>query len=187
MERNLEGISVAILASHGFEQAELEGPRRAIEDHGGVPVIVAPHAGPIRGWDRDRWGEPIEVDRALDSVAPSEFEALVIPGGLMSPDRLRTDPAVGVFVRSFCAAGKPVAAICHAPWILIDAGVVRGRTVTSYPSLRTDLLNAGAQWVDEAVVVDGELITSRRPEDLPAFIAALFEMLIRRHARRRAG
>jgi protease I len=187
MERTLDGTRVAILATDGFERAELEGPRRAIADHGGVPLIVAPHAGSIRGWSHDDWDETVEVDRTLDEVASTELEALVLPGGPMSPDRLRVLPEVRALVRSLFAADKPVAAIGHAPWVLVEADVVRGRRVTSAPSLRSDLVNAGAQWVDRVAAVDGALITSRRAEDVPAFVSALFEMLFRREARRRAG
>jgi protease I len=153
----------------GFEQAEMTEPRKALEAAGAVTKIVSPKNNTVRGWKHHKTADEFNVDIPLSQAAAHEFDALLLPGGVMNPDALRIDEEAVTFVRDFFKAGKPVAAICHAPWTLIEAGAVQGRTLTSWPSLRTDLTNAGAKWVDNEVVVDGNLITSRKPQDLPAF------------------
>jgi protease I len=171
----LRGKKIALLVADGFEQVELTEPMQALIDAGADAQIVSPEEGHVWGWQHTKWGSKFDIDTCLDEADASEFDALVLPGGVMSPDKLRANKEAVQFVRSFFAAGKPVAAICHGLWTLIDAGVVRGRTLTSYPSIRTDLLNAGANWVDDEVVVDGNLVTSRKPEDLPAFCQRMIE------------
>lgn len=166
---------VLIVATNGFEQSELTGPRDALNQAGIETVIASPESGEIRGWQHTDWGDSVKVDAALDSVSAGDFDALVLPGGQMNPDVLRTKPEAVQLVRDFLDAGKPVAAICHGPWLLVEADVVRGRTVTSWPSIRTDLRNAGAEVVDQEVAVDGLLITSRKPDDIPAFSRAVIE------------
>jgi protease I len=169
MAENLAGKKIAILVENGFEQAELLKPREALDHAGATTVVVSPVNGKVKGWDMKEWGDEVEVDMALSDADPADFDALQLPGGVMNPDHLRMNPEAVEFVRAFFDAGKPVAAICHAPWSLIEADVVRGRRMTSWPSLKTDLKNAGAQWVDEEVVRDGNLVTSRKPDDIPAF------------------
>jgi len=175
MDKELRGQRIAILATDGFEQSELTAPRDALRNAGAEVQIVAPHAGTIQGMRHHAPGAEVPVDFVLDEVDPDDYQALVLPGGVAGPDALRTDTLAVAFVRRICAAGKPVAAICHGPWTLIEADAVRGRRVTSWPSLRTDLTNAGAHWVNEAVVVDNGLVTSRKPDDLPAFCARMIE------------
>jgi protease I len=169
----LAGKRIAILATEGFEEVELTKPLKALNDAGATVEVIAPEAGiksgEIRAWDMKDWGKKIEVDVKLDKADPNSYDALHLPGGVMNPDHLRQNPDAVAFVKHFFTAHKPVSAICHAPWMLIEAGVVRDRTLTSWPSLRTDLVNAGARWVDREVVVDGNLTTSRKPDDLPAF------------------
>jgi protease I len=185
METNLKGKKVAILATDGFEQSELAEPLKALEEAGASAHIVSPKAGAIKGWKHAEWGDSFAVDATLDEADPRQYDALVLPGGVMNPDKLRRDPKVQQFVRSFFQDGKPVGAICHGPWTLIDAGVVRARKVTSYETIQTDLKNAGANWVDQEVVVDNGLVTSRKPDDLPAFNRKLIEEIAeRRHAGR---
>ena len=169
MAQQLTGKRVAILATDGYEQAELERPRDALREVGADVQVVSPKKDKIKAWDKDHWSHEIDVDVSLDRARPADFDALMLPGGVMNPDKLRMVPEAVEFVRSFFNEGKPVAAICHAPWMLLEAGVVRGRTVTSWPSLQTDLKNAGADWVDREVVVDSGLVTSRKPDDIPAF------------------
>ncbi len=171
----LAGKKVAMLVTDGFEQSELTSPRKALEEQGAVAHIVSPEGGMVKAWDETNWGEKFPVDVTLDHANADDYDALVLPGGVMNPDTLRTIPAAVQFIKAFFAAGKPVAAICHGPWTLIEAGVVRGRKMTSYPSLQTDLRNAGAQWVDQEVVTDQGLVTSRNPGDLPAFNRKLIE------------
>lgn len=175
MAEKLRGKKIAILATDGFEQAELFEPKKALEAEGAQTTIVSLKAGDIKGWNDKDWGESIGVDETVDRADPSAFNALVLPGGVINPDTLRMDPIAVNFVKAFFIAGKPVAAICHGPWTLVEADVVRGRTVTSWPSIKTDLINAGATWVDEEVVVDTGLVTSRKPADLPAFNRKLIE------------
>ncbi|MCO6430780.1 MAG: type 1 glutamine amidotransferase [Deltaproteobacteria bacterium] len=174
-DRDLSGKKVAILATDGFEQSELMEPLDALEESGAEVSIVAPKGGSIRGWDEKQWGESLEVDIDLNSASADDFDALVLPGGVMSPDKLRIDRRATEFAKQFVESGKPVGAICHGPWTLINAGCVSGRRMTSYKSLEVDLINAGAHWVDEEVVVDNGLVTSREPRDLPAFIDKLKE------------
>ncbi len=166
---DLTGKTVALLAAHGFEQSELLDPRSALDNAGATTRVVSPADGRVKGWSDGEWGEKVKVDVGLDAADPADYDALVLPGGVMNPDSLRTNKAAVAFVKAFFDAGKPVAAICHGPWTLIEAGVAKGRRLTSWPSLQTDLKNAGATWVDEEVVVDGNLVTSRKPDDLKAF------------------
>jgi len=168
---------VLILATDGFEQSELTGPKQALEDAGIETTVASPHDGEIKGWDKTDWGDSVKVDATLDQVSVDEFDALVLPGGQINPDKLRLEDKAVSLVQQFAESGKPVAAICHGPWLLVEADVVDGRTVTSWPSIRTDLRNAGAEVVDEQVVVDGNFITSRKPDDIPAFSKALIEAL----------
>lgn len=171
----LAGKRVAILATDGFEQSELMEPLSALREAGADVEIVSLISGKIRGWSGQNWGESVQVDQTLADVVADDYDALVLPGGVMNPDKLRTSKEAVNFARAFFAAGKPVAAICHGPWLLVEADVVKGRSVTSWPSLQTDLRNAGANWVDQEVVVDQGLVTSRKPDDLPAFNRKLVE------------
>lgn len=173
MTYGLKGRKVAILATDGVEQVELEAPRRALDLAGAVTHLIAPSGESIQAMNHDEKGSRIPVDRLVADVRPSDYDALVIPGGVSNPDRLRTDLKAVQFVREFMLADKPVAAICHGPWMLVEAGAVAGRTLTSWPSLKTDIQNAGGAWVDEVVKVDDRLITSRKPEDLPRFCATM--------------
>ena len=166
---------VAILATNGFEEVELTSPKEAMEKEGFEVHIISPEKGKIKAWDKTDWSKEYDVDKALDDVSASDYNALMLPGGVMNPDNLRTNEKAQKFVRDFFEQKKPVAAICHAPWTLISAGVVKGRTMTSYHTLKDDLKNAGANWVDEEVVVDEGFVTSRNPDDLPAFNAKLIE------------
>ncbi len=175
MGNKIEGKKVAILVTDGFEQVELTGPKEALEKAGASCQIVSPKDGKVKGWQHVKWGDEFDVDVPLDTAKSDDFDALVLPGGQINPDVLRMNPKVQELVRSFFEAGKPVGAICHGPWILIDAGVVKGKRVTSWPSIRTDLRNAGADVVDEEVVTDQGLVTSRKPDDIPAFSKKLIE------------
>lgn len=169
MNGKLDGKRVAMLVSNGFEQVEMTGPRQAIEDAGARVDLISPEEGKVKAWQHDHWGDEFPVDVRLDEARPEDYDALVLPGGVMNPDHLRMNDTAVRFARSFMTAEKPVAAICHGPWLLVEADVVRGRTMTSYPSIQTDLENAGARWVDQEVVVDHGLVTSRNPDDIPAF------------------
>ncbi|MBE9109668.1 type 1 glutamine amidotransferase [Nodosilinea sp. LEGE 07298] len=175
MVQDLKNRKVAILATDGFEQVELTEPKQALEQAGAQVHVVAPHGDSIQGWNHYDKGDKVSVDRTLDQANASDYDALVLPGGALNPDQLRTNHQAVQFVKAFFAASKPVASICHGPWTLIEADVVKGRTVTSWPSLKTDLSNAGATWVDQAVVVDQGLVTSRNPGDLPAFNSKMVE------------
>lgn len=175
MADELANLKVAVLATDGFEEVELTRPAAALRGMGARVEVVAPKAGAIQGWQHHDKGERVPVDRTLEAADAESYDALVLPGGVMSPDALRLEPKAIAFVRSFVQAGKPIAAICHGPWTLIDAGGVEGRRLTSWPSLRADLTNAGAQWLDQAVVSDQGLVTSRRPDDLDAFCRAMIE------------
>jgi protease I len=166
---NLQGKKVAILVTDGFEQVELTEPRKALDQAGAKTEIVSPAAGQVKGWNHTEWGDRLPVDVPLQQAKPENYDALLLPGGVMNPDHLRMNPEAVRFVKHFADAGKPIAAICHGPWTLIEAGAVRGKKMTSWPSLQTDLKNAGAHWVDQQVVHDGNLVTSRKPDDLPAF------------------
>lgn len=175
MAKELAGKKVAVVATDGFEQVELTEPRRALMESGATVHVVAPHGGEIQGWRHHDKGDKVPVDKTLDEARPEDYDALVLPGGVLNPDQLRTKPEAVSFVRAFFEAKKPVAAICHGPWTLIEADVVRGRKVTSWPSVKTDLRNAGAQWVDQEVVTDSGLVTSRKPDDIPAFNKKIIE------------
>jgi protease I len=175
MAQQLRGKMIAVLATDGVEQVELTEPVKALKSAGADVHVVAPKAGTIQGFKHHDKADQIPVDATLDSADPSRYAALVLPGGVINPDALRLQPRAIEFVRAFVQAGKPIAAICHGPWTLIDAGGVKGRTMTSWPSLKTDLGNAGARWVDEAVVTDKGLVTSRKPDDLPDFCRKMVE------------
>ena len=168
---------VMTLATAGFEQSELTGPKERLEQAGFETRVVSPKDGQIKGWQHTDWGDTVKVDLPLDQANESDFDALVLPGGQMNPDKLRMEEKAVELVKAFCRAGKPVAAICHGPWLLVEADAVRGKTVTSWPSIRTDLKNAGANVVDQEVARDGNLITSRKPDDIPAFSDALIKVL----------
>lgn len=174
----LKGKKVAILSENGFEQSELTSPRAALEQAGIITEVVSAEPYTIRGWQDGNWGMEVKVDRGLDAADPDDYIALVLPGGVMNPDRLRTREKAIEFIRKFSEAGKPVAAICHGPQTLIETGLLEGKELTSYPSIKTDLINAGATWTDQEVVVDAFLITSRFPKDLPAFNDMLIEQLL---------
>jgi len=173
--QKLTNKRVAILAADGFEEVELLEPRKALEEAGATTVVVSPASRRIQGMNHDEKGETVRVDVQLDKADAADYDALMLPGGLINPDTLRTNKAALKFVKEFFAAGKPVAAICHAPWVLIDADVVRGRILTSWPAIKTDVRNAGGSWVDREVVVDQGLVTSRKPDDIPAFNARMIE------------
>ncbi len=168
---------VLILATDGFEQSELTGPRDRLEKEGFEVIVASPESGKIKGWDKDDWGDKVDVDLTLDEVSAHDYSAIVLPGGQMNPDSLRLEDKAIDLIRQFDKAGKPVAAICHAPWLLIEAGLVKGKKMTSWPSVRGDLANAGANVVDQEVVVDGNIITSRKPDDIPAFSQAVIAAL----------
>jgi protease I len=168
---------VLILATDGFEQSELIEPRKALEAAGIETVVASPKSGEIKGWNHTDWGEKVPVDAGLDDVDADDFDALLLPGGQMNPDSLRLDDRVIELIEDFDEADKPIAAICHGPWLLVEADIVDGRTVTGWPSIRTDLENAGGEVIDQEVVVDGNLITSRKPDDIPAFSKALLAAL----------
>jgi protease I len=180
MSDELHGMRIAILATDGFEQSELTSPRDALRAAGAEVDVVAPQPGEIQGMQHHEKGEKARVDRTLKDTNADRYDALVLPGGVANPDALRVDAEAVAFVKHFVAAGKPIAAICHGPWSLIEVpGAVVGRNLTSWPSLRTDIKNAGGNWVDREVVVDGQLITSRKPDDLPAFNAKIIEQFRR--------
>jgi protease I len=175
MAQELGGKRVAIVVTDGFEQVEMTEPRKALDAAGAKTDIVSPRKDQVKGWKHTEWGDAFPVDVPLDEADAGRYDALLLPGGVMNPDHLRRDERVQRFVRSFFEAGKPVAAICHGPWTLIDAEVVKGRKLTSYHTIQTDLKNAGARWVDEEVVVDNGLVTSRKPDDIPAFNRKMIE------------
>jgi protease I len=175
MAENLKGQKVAILVADGFEQVEMTGPKQALEEAGAQTQIVSPAKGRVQGWNHYDKGDSFPVDVPLEQANAEDYDALLLPGGVANPDQLRTMPKAVEFVKAFFDAGKPVAAICHGPWTLVEADVVRGRTMTSWPSLQTDLRNAGANWVDQEVVTDNGLVTSRKPDDLPAFNQKMIE------------
>jgi deglycase len=175
MARKLDGKKVAILVTDGFEQVEMTKPREALNEAGAETKIVSLKRGKIQGMHHADQGDKFDVDLTLDEARPEEFDALLIPGGLMNPDALRSNDDALEFTRHFFREGKPVAAICHGPWVLIDAGVVRGRTLTSWPAIKTDVKNAGGKWINEEVVVDNGLVTSRKPDDIPAFNKKMIE------------
>jgi protease I len=172
----IKGCRVAVLATDGVEQVELTEPVKALRQAGATTTVIAPHGGQIQGMNHDEKGDKLGVDQELSAVAPDDFDALLLPGGVANPDTLRTIPEAVTFVRHFVSEGKPIAAICHGPWTLIEADGVSGRALTSWPSLRTDLRNAGAEWKDSSVVRDGTLVTSRKPDDLPDFCAETIKL-----------
>ena len=165
----LNGLKVAILVTDGFEQVEMTEPRKALDQAGAETRLVSPGDGQVKAWKFTEWGDEFPVDLPLAQARANDFDALLLPGGVINPDKLRTLPEAVAFAKAFFDAGKPVASICHGPWTIIEAGAARGRRLTSWPSLKTDLKNAGAEWVDQEVVVDQGLVTSRRPDDIPAF------------------
>ncbi|MGJ0238009.1 type 1 glutamine amidotransferase domain-containing protein [Novosphingobium fluoreni] len=166
---------VLILATDGFEQSELTKPKQALENAGIETTVASPNDGEIKGWDMTDWGDSVKVDKTLDQVNAADYDALLLPGGQINPDKLRMEEKAVSLVKDFANSGKPVAAICHGPWMLVEADVVKGKTITSWPSIRTDLRNAGANVVDQEVAIDGQFITSRKPDDIPAFSKALIE------------
>ncbi|MBK0403342.1 type 1 glutamine amidotransferase [Adhaeribacter sp. BT258] len=175
MSRKLEGKKIAILATDGFEQVELLEPRKALEAEGATTHIISPNSGEIKGWNHTDWGEKVKVDVKLADAQPQDYDALLLPGGVMNPDKLRMNPDAVDFAAAFMREKKPVAAICHGPWTLVETGMIQGRKMTSYESIKTDLKNAGANWVDEEVVTDMGLVTSRKPDDIPAFNKKMIE------------
>ena len=175
MADELRNKRVAVLVDNGFEQSELIEPRKALQDAGAKAEVVSPRSGKVKGWQHTNWGDEIPVDVSLDSAKAEDYDALLLPGGVMNPDKLRANANAVKFVKHFVDSGKPIAAICHGPWTLIEAGGVRGRKMTSWPSLQTDLKNAGANWVDQEVVTDNGLVTSRKPDDIPAFNRKMIE------------
>jgi protease I len=177
MASTLKGKKVAILATDGFEQAELAEPRKALDKAGATTEVVSLKDGKIKGWKMKDWGDTVRVDKTVQQANPSDYDALLLPGGVINPDHLRMDPDAVSFVRNFVATGRPVAAICHGPWMLVEADVVKGKSITSWPSLKTDLRNAGANWVDQEVCTDGQFITSRKPDDIPAFNRTIIDAL----------
>jgi protease I len=182
----LKGLKVAILIEDGFEQVEMEEPRKSLDQAGASTKIVSPKPEKVRGWKLTEWGDTFPVDLPLDQARASDFDALLLPGGVSNPDKLRMQPKAVAFVKAFFDAEKPVGAICHGPWTVIEAGAARGRKIASWPSLKTDLRNAGAEWVDKEVVVDRNLVSSRKPDDIPAFnreLNALFSQALT-HAHR---
>lgn len=188
MAQNLEGLKVAILVADGFEQVELTEPKKALEEAGAQTCIVSPAEGEVEGWHHFDAGDKFAVDVPLDEAEAASYDALLLPGGVANPDQLRMNEKAVEFVKSFFDAGKPVAAICHGPWTLIEAGAVKGRTITSWPSLKADLTNAGAKWVDQEVVADNGLVTSRKPQDIPAFNQKMIEEFAEgRHNRQQAA
>jgi protease I len=185
---DISGKKIAILATDGFEQSELEVPQKTLREAGATVDVVSPKSGEIKGWDMKDWGRPVKVDKTLDEVNAQDYDAIVLPGGQINPDYLRVNQQAIAFIKDFYSAGKVVAAVCHAPWLLIEAGIVKGHRATSYKSIKTDIINAGGQWVDEQVVTDEGLITSRQPSDLEAFSAKIVEEVREgRHERRFAA
>jgi protease I len=176
---NLSGLKVAILIEDGFEQVEMTEPRKALHQAGAETTIVSPRPQRVRGWNFTNWGEDFPVEVNLDQATAQDFDALLLPGGVMSPDTLRIQPKAVDFVKAFFDADKPVAVICHGPWTIIEAGAARGRQIASWPSLKTDLRNAGAQWMDQEVVIDGNLVSSRKPDDIPAFNGGMIDVFSR--------
>jgi len=181
MAQQLNGKRVAILATDGVEQVELTEPRKALDQAGATTTLVSPKAGTVKAWQHDHWGDELKVDLALDQAKADDFDALLLPGGVMNPDHLRMNEKAVQFVKQIFQSGKPVAAICHGPWLLVEADVVRNRSVTSWPSLETDLRNAGADWTDQEVVTDMGLVTSRKPDDIPAFNKKMLEEFAEGH------
>jgi deglycase len=176
---NITGMKVAILIEDGFEQVEMVEPRKALDQAGAETSVVSPRNEHVRAWNLTEWGDNFPVDVALDRARPDDFDALLLPGGVINPDKLRMQPKAVAFAKAFFDAGKPVAAICHGPWTVIETGAARGRRIASWPSLKTDLRNAGAEWMDQEAVVDGNLVSSRKPDDIPAFNRAMIDVFSR--------
>jgi protease I len=177
MAAELQGMKVAFLvAQEGIEQVELTEPWKAVKDAGGTPVLIAPEGGKVQAFNHLDKGDTFPVDKHLGEADANDYDALVLPGGVANPDQLRTDERAIAFIKAIHGAGEPIAVICHGPWTLIEAGLVHGRKLTSWPSLKTDITNAGGEWVDREVVVDGQLVSSRKPDDLPAFNAKLVDV-----------
>lgn len=175
-QKRLPGLSVAALFTDGVELVEYLEPARILNEAGADVTVIAPHDGEIKSWHHGNWGDKITVDQTLDTAKTADFDALLLPGGVMNPDRLRMNPEAVRFAAEMVADGKPVAAICHGPWLLVEADVVRGRTLTSWPSLQTDIRNAGGTWVDQEVVYDNGIVTSRKPDDIPAFSQRMIDV-----------
>jgi protease I len=186
MSGKLQGKKIAIVATDGFEQVELTEPKKALEAAGATVEVISVKEGQIKGWNHTDWGGSVKVDKTLDRAKPNDYDALVLPGGQINPDKLRIEPKAVTFIGDFFNSGKPVGAICHGPWLLVEAGVVKKKTLTSWPSIRTDIRNAGGHWVDEEVVTDGNLTTSRKPDDLRAFNERLIRELSEARATSRA-
>jgi protease I len=188
MSKQLDGKRIAMLATDGFEQVELTDPKKNLENAGAKVTVLSVEKTPkeIKGWKFTDWGDKVKVDGLASDANPADFDALVLPGGQINPDKLRMDQDAVSFVKRFAETGKTVAAICHGPWMLIEADLVRGKTMTSWPSVHTDLKNAGANWVDKEVVQDGQFITSRKPDDIPAFSEKIIEVVSNAQARRAA-
>lgn len=187
MADKLSNKRVAILVDNGFEEVEMTEPRKALDEAGAETVLISPQQDQVRAWRHPNWGDEYSVDQSLTEVRADDFDGLLLPGGVMNPDNLRLEPRAAEFVRAMFEAGKPIAAICHGPWMLVEADTVRGRTLTSWPSLQTDIRNAGGTWVDREVVTDNGMVTSRRPDDIPAFNAKMIEEFAEGVHRRKAA
>lgn len=181
---DIRGLKVAILVDNGFEQSEMTEPRKALDEQGAKTTLISPVQGKVKGWKHTEWGDEFPVEAELDREDPRDYDALLLPGGVMNPDKLRIKPKAVEFVKSFFDESKPVAAICHGPWTIIEAGKARGRKITSWPSLKTDLRNAGADWQDKEVVIDGNLVSSRKPDDIPAFNKGMIEIFSKARKKR---
>jgi protease I len=186
MEQSLDGMKVAILVTDNFEQVELTGPRGALTQAGAEPLVLANHSDEVQGMNHDEKGDRFHVDAMMKDVSPDEFDAVMLPGGVMNSDKIRMLPEAQAFVKRMAEDGKPIAVICHGAWLLVSSGLVGGRTMTSWPTLRDDIANAGGNWVDQEVVVDGNLVSSRKPQDLPAFNRRMVEVFARSRARKAA-
>ncbi len=176
MSTQLSGVRIALLVANGFEQDEMTKPRAALQEAGARVDLISPEKSTVRGWKDNNWADTFDVDIYLSNAHPEDYKGLLLPGGVINPDRLRMIPEAIDFVKHFTIAGKPIAAICHGPWTLINAQAVQDRTMTSWPSIKVDLMNAGALWIDKQVVRDGNLVTSRKPDDIPEFNPAIIEL-----------
>ncbi len=184
MEKKISGLKIAIVVANGFEQSEMVEPKKALDEAGAETVIISPIGGKVKGWKDKNWGDEFTVDKKIEEIKAEDFDGILLPGGVMNPDTLRLYPSVINFIKEFVKANKPIAAICHGPWTLIDAEAIEGRKITSWPSIKTDLINAGGDWIDQEVVKDGNLITSRKPADIPAFNKAFIDLLIHKCGKR---